>query len=244
MALDDLLANKAVSVAQTEASGCLIGRKAEPKSDSDVTYSNQIARLFNQHCVYCHRPGQIGPFALTSYEDAAGWAPMIGEVVEQQRMPPWHADPKHGKFVNDSRLSDAERQLIARWVAAGAPEGDKSRLPEMPQFAEGWMMPEPDQVVTMTQPFTVKAEGTVDYQNFVVDPGWTEDKWVAAMEPRPGNPAVVHHIVMYVLPPRGASKYFQRRLAQDTARLVRVVRSRPAPGSAAGGNCAIHPGRQ
>jgi peroxiredoxin/mono/diheme cytochrome c family protein len=211
IALDELLAGKSVSVASTDVTGCLIGR-AKQASGGDVTYSNQIARLFNQHCVACHRPGQIAPFTLTSYDDASGWAEMIAEVVEQQRMPPWHADPKHGKFSNDARLSDDEKQLIARWVAAGAPEGNPKDLPKTPKFTEGWMIPEPDQIVSMAQPFTVKAEGTVDYQNFIVDPGWEEDKWVTAMEPKPGNPAVVHHIVMYIAPPRGVSKYFSADL--------------------------------
>jgi peroxiredoxin/mono/diheme cytochrome c family protein len=212
IALDELLAGRSVSVAHTDASGCLIGRAKHATAAGDVTYSNQIARLFNKHCVSCHRPGQIGPFTLSSYDDAAGWAEMIAEVVDQRRMPPWHADPKHGKFANDARLGDEEKQLIGRWVAAGAPEGNPNDLPEPPKFTEGWMIPEPDQVVSMPKPFKVKAEGTVDYQNFVVDPGWTEDKWVTAMEPRPGNPAVVHHIVMYIVPPRGVSKYFSADL--------------------------------
>lgn len=212
VALDELLAGKSVSVAETEASGCLIGRQRTAKADSEVTYSNQIARVLNKNCVFCHREGQIGPFSLTSYEDAAGWAEMINEVVQEQRMPPWHADPKFGEFSNDCRLSDEDKQSIARWVAAGAPQGDPGDLPEPPKFAAGWMIPEPDQVIYMGEPFTVPAEGTVPYQSFVVDPGWTEDKWVTAMEPKPGTPAVVHHIVMYVVPPRGASKYFSADL--------------------------------
>ncbi len=215
LALDELLAGKAVSVAETEASGCLIGRQRKPRPDSDITYSNQIARVLTKNCVFCHREGQIGPFALTNYEDAAGWAEMINEVVQEQRMPPWHADPRYGQFANDCRLTDEDKQLIARWVAAGAPQGDPGDLPEPPKFAAGWMIPEPDQVIYMGEPFSVPAEGTVPYQSFVVDPGWTENKWVTAMEPKPGNPAVVHHIVMYVVPPRGASKYYTRRLAQD-----------------------------
>ncbi len=212
IALDEMLAGSAVSVTVTEPSGCLIGRVKQADASSDVTYSKDIAKIFNANCVFCHREGQIAPFSLTSYEDAAGWAEMIAEVVAEQRMPPWHANPAHGKFSNDARLSDEDKDLIARWVAAGAPEGDKSQLPPQPEFPKGWMMPEPDQVVSMPKPFDVPAEGTVDYKMFIVDPGWTEDKWVTAMEPRPGNPAVVHHIVMYVMPPRGVSKYFSADL--------------------------------
>ena len=212
IAMDELLAGKSVSVPETQASGCLIGRERTQQAGSDVTYSKQIARILNSNCVFCHRAGQIGPFSLTSYEDAAGWAEMIGEVVRERRMPPWHADPRHGKFSNDARLSDADKQAIARWVAAGAPQGDTADLPEPATFTDGWMIPQPDQIVRMAKPFTVPAQGTVEYQSFIVDPGWTEDKWVTAMEPRPGNPAVVHHIVMYVIPPRGASKYYSADL--------------------------------
>jgi peroxiredoxin len=212
LAIDELLAGKPVSVAQTESTGCLIGRTKQADDNSEITYSNKIAHLLNKHCVFCHRSGQIGPFSLTSYDDAAGWAEMIGEVVAEQRMPPWHADPRHGKFANDPRLSEDEKSSIAAWVAAGAPRGDVNELPEPPKFAEGWMIPQPDEIIYMQKSFDVPAEGTVPYQSFIVDPGWHEDKWVAAMEPRPGNPAVVHHIVMYVVPPRGVSKYFSADL--------------------------------
>ena len=212
VAIDELLAGKPVSVAQTEPTGCLIGRTKQADDNGEITHSNKIAHLLNKHCVFCHRPGQIGPFSLTSYEDAAGWAEMIGEVVAEQRMPPWHADPRHGKFANDPRLGEDEKSSIAVWVAAGAPRGDVNELPEPPKFAEGWMIPQPDEIIYMQKSFDVPAEGTVPYQSFIVDPGWHEDKWVAAMEPRPGNPAVVHHIVMYVVPPRGVSKYFSADL--------------------------------
>lgn len=212
IALDELLDGKSVSMPETAASGCLIGRQRAAQADASVTYTNQISRLFNKHCVMCHREGQIGPFELTTYEQAAGWAEMIQEVVSEQRMPPWHADPRHGSFANDARLSDEEKQLVARWVSAGAPQGNPADLPEPPKFSDKWMIPEPDQVVRMEKPFPVPASGTVPYQMFVVDPGWKEDKWVTAMEPRPGNPAVVHHVVMYVVPPRGVSKYFSANL--------------------------------
>jgi peroxiredoxin/mono/diheme cytochrome c family protein len=212
-AIDDLLASKPIQLAQTEATGCLIGKARTPDPKSKVTYSDQIVRLFNAHCVSCHRPGQIGPFALGSYEDAAGWAEMILEVVSDRRMPPWHADPAHGTFSNDARLRDEQIQLVKDWVAAGVPEGDRSQVPTPPKFPEGWLMPEPDQVIYMAdKAYSVQAEGTVPYINFIVDPGWKEDKWVTAMEPRPGNPKVVHHIVMFVIPPPGRTKYYTKGL--------------------------------
>ena len=119
-AIDALLAGRSVAVARTQPVGCLIGRAHEPQPNAEVTYANQIARLFNKRCVECHHAGDIAPFSLTSYEDAAAWADMIAEVVDQGRMPPWHADPKYGHFSDDRRLSDDEKRLIHAWVAAGA----------------------------------------------------------------------------------------------------------------------------
>ncbi len=207
-AIEQLLAGKPVSQPTTEAVGCLIGRVRQPKAASEVTYSNQIARLFQKRCVECHRPGQIGPFAMTNYDEVVGWAEMIDEVVREQRMPPWHADPRYGHFANDYSLSAEEKRLVQTWVANGAPEGDRKDLPEPKQFASGWMMPGgPDLVVHMAdQPFDVPAEGTVEYKYFTVDPGFKEDKWVKVAECMPDNRAVVHHIIVFVKPPKDTSR--------------------------------------
>jgi peroxiredoxin/mono/diheme cytochrome c family protein len=201
-AIDQLLAGQPIALPLAEPVGCHIGRVLSPQADSDVTYSKQIARIFQDRCVSCHRPGEIGPFSLTSYDEAVGWAEMIREVVEEQRMPPWHANPKYGHFINDARLSDEDKQLIYRWVEAGAPEGDKADLPPPRQFTAGWQISEPDQVVYMSEkPFDVPATGEVRYQYFFADTGFTEDKWIKAAECRPGNRAVVHHIIVAVIPP-------------------------------------------
>ncbi len=202
-ALDELLAGKDVAQPMTEAIGCLIGRVRTVQNDSAVTYSNQIARIFQKHCVECHRPGQIGPFALENYESASGWAEMAAEVIRDQRMPPWHADPQYGHFRNDPTLSDAEKELVYQWVAAGAPEGNREELPPPQEYAGSWMMPGgPDQVFYMTEePVDVPPEGTVEYQYYTVDPKFTEDKWVKVAECMPGNRAVVHHIIVFVRPP-------------------------------------------
>lgn len=215
-ALDAILASQPIPEPETKVAGCLIGRVRTPNPDSAVTFTKDIAPILNQHCVACHRPGQIGPFALTAYSEVAGWAEMIHEVVTERRMPPWHADPQFGHFVNDARLPEQDLKLITQWVENGAPEGDPKDLPAPPSFAEGWMIPEPDQVIYMSdKPFTVPAEGTVEYQRFIVDPGWTEDKWIKAIEPRPGNLAVVHHIIVYVRPPSGPNTGPAGRLRAD-----------------------------
>src|SRR5262249_1181733 len=102
-------------------------------------------------------------------------------------------------FVNDARLSDTEKQQICAWVENGCPKGADKDLPEPRKFVEGWQLGEPDQVFYMRdEPFTVPAEGTVDYQFYTVDPGWKEDKWIQATEARPGNRSVVHHIIVFV----------------------------------------------
>lgn len=201
-ALEEILAGKQVTNAHQPATGCLIGRVREANEDSAVTYSNQIARILQNRCVECHRPGEIAPFSLTSYDEVVGWAEMIEEVVRDNRMPPWHASPDHGQFLNDRRLSDEERDAIYEWVKNGAPEGDRSQLPEPRQYAQGWAMPEPDMIVYMDdKPFTVPAEGAIEYQYFTVDPGFTEDKWIKASECRADNRGVVHHIFVFVQPP-------------------------------------------
>jgi hypothetical protein len=202
IALDELLAGKDVSQSVSPNQGCRIGRVRKPLANSEVTYSKHIAPIFNNNCVYCHRDGQIAPFPLTSYEESVGWAEMIREVVDEHRMPPWHADPKVGHFKNDARLSDRDQALIDKWVENGAPQGDPKDMPPAPQYAAGWRIPKPDAVVYMSeQGHDVPATGTVEYQRFVVDPGWTEDKWIKALECIPGNPAVVHHIIVYLVPP-------------------------------------------
>jgi peroxiredoxin len=202
IAIDELLDGKSVSQPLARNQGCHIGRVKQPVATSEVTYTKHIAPIFNSNCVFCHREGQIAPFPLTSYEEAVGWAEMCREVVQERRMPPWHADPAIGHFRNDARLSERDKELINRWVENGAPQGDPKDLPPAPKFSTGWQIAEPEQVFYMAdKPYEVPASGTVEYQRFVVDPGWTEDKWIQALECMPGNPAVVHHIIVYLVPP-------------------------------------------
>ncbi len=198
-ALEELLDGQSVSSPITQAVGCLIGRARKPRADAQVTYSKQISRILQNNCVECHRTGEIAPFQLTEYSEVAGWAEMIEEVVRQERMPPWHASPKHGSFVNDRRLSEKEKQLLYRWVEAGAPEGDSRNLPEPKAWTTGWQLPrKPDfESPISNEPFVVPAEGAVKYQYFQIDPQFEEDKWVQAIEIKPGNRAVVHHILMF-----------------------------------------------
>src|SRR5262249_39403547 len=161
-------------------------------------------RILQKNCQECHRPGQIGPMPLLTYEDAAAWSAMIREVVEERRMPPWYADPQHGTFSNDRRLSDDERTALLTWIDQNCPRGGPKDLPPERTFAEGWRIGQPDIVFSMPEEFEVPADAGpkgVPYKYFVVDPGFTEDRWVERAEARPGAPEVVHHIIVFVSPP-------------------------------------------
>ena len=202
IALEELLTGSAVSTPKTKPIGCHIGRVPQSDPIGDITFTKHIAPILNQHCRECHRSGEVAPFSLTSYKDVLGWEDTILEVIADNRMPPWFADPKHGSFSNDARLTQKERDLLQTWVDNGMPEGSAKDLPPAPQYTEGWRITKPDQVISFDEkPFQVPAEGVVDYKYFTVDPGWKEDKYVVAMEARPDNVAVVHHLIAYVIPP-------------------------------------------
>jgi peroxiredoxin len=200
-ALDAVLAGKPVAEAQTPVAGCRIGRVARPTAEATVTYSKEVARILQKNCEECHRSGQIGPMALRTYEDAAAWSETIAEVVRDRRMPPWLADPHHGHFANDRSLSAADREALLTWVRQGCPEGDRKDLPAPREFPADWAIGKPDVVFSMPNEFKVPVQaprGGVPYQMFVVDTNFAEDRWVQAAEARPGNRAVVHHILVYV----------------------------------------------
>ncbi|MGD9647833.1 MAG: redoxin domain-containing protein, partial [Pirellulales bacterium] len=226
MALDELLAGNEVSQPVTETAGCLIGRKPKVEARGDVTYATHIATLLENHCVSCHRPGEVGPFALTDYDEVVGWAEMIREVVTDERMPPWTANPKYGHFANDARLSDEDKQLLYTWIDNGCPQGDLADMPTPREWPEGWQIATPDQVIKMRRPYKVPAEGVVPYQHMILDPGWSEDKWIQQVEARAGNRAVVHHIIAFVIP--------QEMVQQIAARLLSGGRGRRGPGGPGG----------
>lgn len=201
-AVADVLAGRRVRLARTEPVGCHIGRRPTASTSSWVTYSNQVSRILNRRCVECHREGEAAPFALTTYHAVATWAATIREVVDEGRMPPWFADPRHGQFRNDARLTAEEKHLLFAWIDAGCPEGDRAEQPAPPQFTEGWRIPKPERVLFMTEkPHEVPAEDEVRYEYFTVDPAFTEDCYVRAAEVRPGNRAVVHHALVLLVRP-------------------------------------------
>ncbi|MBI1346349.1 redoxin domain-containing protein [bacterium] len=204
-ALDELLAGKRVSVPSTTATGCLIGRLRKPSTETTVTYCKDVATILEQHCVECHRAGEIGPFALTDYDEILGWGDTMIETINDGRMPPWNANPAHGTFANARVMPQADKQILREWVAAGMPYGDKSQLPKpSAEMAEAPVEPAYDLAMPMRdRPFVIPAAGVVDYQYFVIDPHFTEDRWVSAAEVIPGNRGVVHHALVFIRPPDG-----------------------------------------
>jgi len=167
------------------------------------TYTKDVAPILNKRCVECHRAGEAAPMALTSYAEVRPFAKAIREAVIANRMPVWLASPKHGHFKNDRRLTDIEKDVITKWVAAGAPEGAKKHMPPMPSFEPGWNIGKPDRVIDIGTTFDVPASGTVPYKYFEVASGFTEDMWVQAAEIRPDQRSVVHHVIVFMLDAKG-----------------------------------------
>src|SRR5262245_47865232 len=167
----------------------------------EVTFHRDVEPLLQAHCQTCHRPGEAAPMSLLTYDDARKWAAAMKEAVKLRKMPPWFADPAHGQFSNDRRLTQEQIDTITQWTDSGKKEGNPKDAPKPLTFSEGWVIGKPDSVVEMPNAFEVPAKGTVDYAYVVVPTGFTEDKWVERVEVRPGDRSVVHHIVMFVRPP-------------------------------------------
>jgi peroxiredoxin len=200
-AIKEVLANKAVSVPRTPVAGCLITRAQVPAGQAQITYARHVAAILQKHCQSCHRPGQAAPFSLLTYRQARAWSATIREVVVGGRMPPWGADPRYGEFANDCSLPAADRKTLLAWIAQGCPKGADRDLPPPPKPAEDWGLPKPDLVLSMKEAYRIPAiapKGGIPYQHFVLDANFKEDVWVKAVEARPGNRAVVHHMVVYI----------------------------------------------
>ncbi len=226
-AIEAVLAGRRVSTDMTQVLGCPIERKAPPKARRSmtrrgsphggaipvqepvslstlpndvkaVTYSRDVASILHARCAFCHRQGQVAPFSLLTYDQAHRWAASIGEVIAENRMPPWHADPRYGHFANDRSLTARERSVLTAWIQQGTPRGDLSSAPEPPKYPQGWSIGTPDLVYEMPETFLVQATGTVPIKRFRLATTHTEDLYIQAVEARPGDRAVVHHICIYI----------------------------------------------
>jgi hypothetical protein len=209
-------------------------------AEQPVTFSRDVAPILYKHCATCHRPGEIAPMSLLTYEDVRPWAKSIRDKVSEGAMPPWHADPAHGRFQNDRRLAPQEREVLVRWAAGGAAKGDLKDLPPLPRFPAGWTIGEPDAVVSLPSPFAVPDDGEVPYQYVEVPTGFNEDRWIQALEVRPGNRSVVHHVLVFCREPNPAP----RELAFRTLVPDGPAASTPAPTPDPNARPTVTPGRR
>jgi hypothetical protein len=180
---------------------------AATSGGSTPTFNRDVAPILQKNCQGCHRPGEAAPMSLLTYKQVRPWASAIKEAVALKKMPPWFADSHYGKWTNDRSLAKADIDTIDRWVAAGSPEGDAKDAPVPVKFLEGWNISQPDMILEMPADFHVQAKGTIEYQYILVPGKFTEDKWVSMAEVRPGNRAVVHHVIAFVRGPN--SKWMQ-----------------------------------
>jgi hypothetical protein len=162
------------------------------------TFHKEIEPILQHRCQGCHRPGEAGPMPLLTYQQTRPWAKAIRTAVLSGKMPPWQADPNYGHFANDLSMTAPEKQALVAWIDAGAPEGNLADAPRPKAFVDGWRISKPDVVFEMPTEFNVPASGAIDYQYFPVPTNFTEDKWVEAVEVRPGDRAAVHHAIVVV----------------------------------------------
>ena len=216
-ALDAAVAGKPVPVARALALGCLINlpEQARRKEHAKISYVDAIAPLLADKCVACHRDGGVGPWSMNNYDMVRGFAPMIREVVRTKRMPPWHADPHYGSFVGDRSLSDEETKTLVHWIEAGAPRGKgPDPLASLEREWSDWTLGEPDLIVEVPA-YQVPATGAVEYRYpFAANP-MGRDVWIRAIEIRPGDRSVVHHVLVGIDDPgNGERQAIRGRLGE------------------------------
>jgi hypothetical protein len=184
------------TIALAGAIGTVPHAQGTSPADGVPTFTRDIAPILYANCVECHRAGEIAPMSLISYAEVRPWAKAIVRQVENGVMPPWHADAPHGTFRNERSLTSAQKEVLERWAAAGAPEGNPADIPAAPTFAAGWRIGQPDAVFEMQEEYAVPAKGTVEYEYFYIPTNFTEEKWLQAIEVRPGNRLLVHHVLV------------------------------------------------
>jgi hypothetical protein len=167
-------------------------------AEPPITFTEHVMPILQARCQSCHRPGEIAPMSLLTYQETRPWAASIRENVLKGTMPPWHADPRFGAFSNDRRLTREEIDTLVRWVDSGAPEGDRKDLPPPVKFEEGWTIGKPDVVLSMTEEYTVDPAGQDRYIYFSIPTNFSEDRFIRAIELRPGNRKVVHHALVFL----------------------------------------------
>ncbi len=219
-ALAEVRAGKTVTRPVTQAVGCPIAsaeaRPAEPRAArTKLTYTKDVLPILQKHCQVCHRPGEMGPFALMTYAQAVNWAPDIKEYTQKRIMPPWKPSvsvPLHG----ERRMTDAEITTLTAWVNGGTPRGDPNDAPPPVKFADGWMLGTPDLILSPKEEFTLGPTGSDHYRVYVFPLDLAEDKFISGYEVRPGNWQAVHH-TLHFLDVRGRVRKLEQR-EQDRPR--------------------------
>jgi thiol-disulfide isomerase/thioredoxin len=195
-ALDEVLAGRDVTTAESPVDGCLITLPTFTPPKEPVTFYEHIAPLLQQHCQECHHAGGSAPFSLMTFDEAASHAETIAEVVRDQSMPPWYGSRRH-KFANERGLSSSERRKIIAWVKTGAAPGDESKAPPPRVFVDAiWEIGEPDLITRALETHDIPAEGVIDYKYVILPHVFLQDTWISGAEILPSNPAVVHHCNM------------------------------------------------
>ena len=204
----------AMLTAATVWSGSSVKAEQAAPAPSSPTFTKDIAPIFYANCTSCHRPTDIAPMSLLTYKDARPWAKSIASKVADGTMPPWHADPRYGKFVGARGLTDAQKSTIARWVAAGAPEGKAEDLPPAPVYTDEWNIGTPDAVLSMDEDYPIPATGEIPYQYLVVPANFAEDRFITDWEIRPGDRRAVHHLLLYLKAPKEVAEAQMKRQQQ------------------------------
>ena len=166
---------------------------ARPKEPP--TFTKDVAPILQKKCLYCHRRHHVGPFALETYEQVSKRASDIASVVADRLMPPWKPEAGVGpKLKHDQSLSKDEIATLEAWAEAGAPKGDPKDMPAPTQYTEGWKLGTPDLILVPTEDFAIPASGADTYRCFVIPTNLARDTFISAIDFRPGNTRVVHHI--------------------------------------------------
>ena len=192
----------AIGLACAAGFGLIGGRSAEA---GGPTYHKDVASILQKNCQDCHRPGQVAPFSLLTYDQARKRASDIAHVTGERTMPPWPASTTFGgPFLDQRVLPEGDLATLRAWVDAGCPEGDAKDAPPPREFASDWPLGQPDLILTMAEAYELAAEGDDEFRVFILRTNFPEDRWIKAVDFKPGNRKVVHHVLSAVDPSKAA----------------------------------------
>jgi peroxiredoxin len=225
-ALGELLSGRPVATPATRAMGCMIPRIEQPLAKTGpVTYHRDVLPILQNHCQTCHRPGEVGPFSLMTYKQAVNWAADIKTYTHKRIMPPWK--PAGGvEFLDERKLSDRELKTLAAWADNGTPEGDPKDAPPPKQFPAGWQLGTPDLILTPESEFTLGPDGGDVFRCFALPTKTLEDHYVTAVEIRPSNNRVVHHVLLFT-DTKGRGRDLEARTLKNLAAAAPEEESHP-----------------